>query len=480
MIKKDLIVIGAGTSGYIVAIGALRLGWDDVLLVDKHQYIGGAALHSNCVPSKSLLHIASIADTVRAGVQYGLNSYLLDVDFAQVSMYIQQQVLDIAESETRETLAAFHQLGGKMFQGKARFVNPNVIEVDKQEFYAKNIVIATGARPWYPDIKGIDKIGYVTNENIWKMKKLPEKLVILGGRPSAIEFAQAFSRLGSKVSLVIGHETILPQEDSELVKKLQEVLINAGIEIYVHTAVQDCYTQGDKKILDCRHEYGENFLVEADEVLVLEGRRPNFEGLALENAGVHYLDSGIQVSDQLLTSQKHIYAVGDVAATPYKLTHAAEYQANVVLSNMVLNTTTKAKFQGFPYVIFTDPEYAHTGLNEQQAKAAGYNNLEVTRFEFKDIDSAKIRRCTTGRIKIISSNNKIIGASILGPDAGNLLSEWSLAIKLGATVADVASTIYPYPSLAQVNRRVANKCLQQSTKGKTNKAAWVQRVLSWS
>lgn len=480
MIKKDLIVIGAGTSGYIVAIGALRLGWRDVLLIDKHVYIGGAALHANCVPSKSLLHIAQVAHTARTGAQYGLNSYLLDVDFAKISQYIQQQILEIAESETRETLAAFHQLGGKMVQGKARFINSNIVQVDEQEFHAKNIVIATGARPWYPDIKGIDNIGYVTNENIWQMPRLPEKLAILGGRPSAIEFAQAFSRLGSQVVLIVGNESILPQEDPELVKQLQEILINAGIEIYVHTTVQECHAQSDKKVLDCKHEYGENFLIEVDEVLVLEGRRPNFEGLALENAGVHYLDSGIQVNDQLLTSQKHIYAIGDVAATPYKLTHAAEYQANVVLSNMVLNTTTKTQFQGFPYVIFTDPEYAHTGLNEQQAKAAGYNNIDVTRFEFKDVDSAKIKLCTTGRIKIISSNNKIIGASILGPDASNLLSEWSLAIKLGASVADVASTIHPYPSLAQVNRRVANKCLRHNAEGKSNRAAWVQRVLSWS
>lgn len=480
MINKDLIVIGAGTSGYIVAIGALRLGWREVLLVDKHEYIGGAALHTNCVPSKSLLHISQVAHTARTGNQYGLDTHLLNVDFAKISHYIQKQTLDIAEKETRETLEAFRQLGGKMVQGKARFINSHVVQVDQQEYHAKNIVIATGARPWYPDIKGIDKIGYVTNENIWQIPSLPEKLTILGGRPSAIEFAQAFSRLGSRVALVVGHDSILPQEDPEIVKELQDLLINSGIEIYVNTTVQDCYTQGKRKILDCQHDHGENFLVESDEVLILEGRRPNLEGLALENAGVHYLNSGVQVNDQLLTTQKHIYAVGDVADTPYKLTHAAEYQANVVISNMVLNTTTKTQFQGFPYVIFTDPEYAHTGLNEQQAKSAGYSNIEVTRFDFKDIDSAKIKLSTNGRIKIISSNNKIIGATILGPDAGNILSEWSLAIKVGASVADVASTIHPYPLLAQVNRRVANKCLQHHAAGKGNRAAWVQRVLSWS
>jgi len=282
------------------------------------------------------------------------------------------------------------------------------------------------------------------------------------------------------VSVIMKGDSILPNEDPELIDTMKELLIADGIKIYVNSQVHEVYMHKDKKILECVHDGGEVFLVKADEILVAEGRGPNVAGLALENAGVKYTANGITTNDQLQTSQKHIYAAGDVTTSPCKLTHSAEYQANVVLSNMVLNKPCKVEYKGFPYVVFTDPEYAHVGLSEQQARAKGLNNLEITRFDFEGLDSAIIKNAVKGKVKVISHNNKIIGASILGPDAGNLIAEWGLAIKLKASVAQVADTIHAYPTLAQVNKRVASKQVLKLSQGKRKVKAWMQRMLAWS
>lgn len=274
----------------------------------------------------------------------------------------------------------------------------------------------------------------------------------------------------------------MPHEDPELVARLKDVLIAEGVDFYLNTTVQRAYLQQQKKVLECTHDSGENFILDADEILVSLGRKPNVEGLGLENAGVNYSHEGILVNKKLVTSQKHIYALGDVIRSPYKLTHAAEYQASIVLSNAVFRYPAKVKYQGFPYVIFTDPEYAHVGLTELQAIEQGYKNLEVLRFEFKDLDSAIIKNAKAGLIKVISSKDRIIGATILGPNASNLISEWGLALNMRARLSDIATTIHAYPTLAQINRRVASK---RSTKGlfsHHNKllVSLLQRVFAWA
>lgn len=480
MVKNDLIVIGAGTGGYVAACGALRLGLRNVVLIDKNDQIGGTGLHTGCVPSKMLMHIAKTANNIRQATQYGLDSYLLDVDFAKIAQYIKNQVADLALRETQEAQNIFRQLGGKFIQGKAQFIDNHTIQIVDQILSAKHIVLATGSRPIYPEIKDIDQIGYFTNESIFNLKKLPKQLAILGNEAEAVEFAQAFALLGSKVFLLVDTEHILPNEDQELVDQLQHLIKQYGIEIYVSTKVNSIYTYKGQNILECTHAGGETFALAVDAILTASGRRPNIEELALEKSGIAYSAHGIMVNDQMQTTQKNIYAVGDVTATPYKLTHAAEYQANIVLSHILLKQNNHADYLGFPYVIFTDPEYAQVGLQEQQAYAQDLDGIAVTRFDFKDLDGAYLKNAQHGRIKIITRNDKIIGASILGVEAGNLLAEWCLAIKMQANIADVATTVHAYPSMAQINRRVANKYIRKIAHGRRKIAKWTQRILSWA
>lgn len=452
----DLIVIGGGTSGFIVAVGALRLGLK-VALIEKNNKLGGLSLHNGCVPSKTILHIAHTAHAVRNAKEYGLDSYILPVDLSKINEYVGSVVNNFVAQETHEVQHLFQQLGGQIIYGQAKFIDAHTVEVNDQELIAKKFVIASGSRPLFPSIKGLDDIGYITNDEIFKQNKLWDRLVILGGRPSAIEFAQTFARLGCKVSIIVRSDSILPQEDPELVNKIKDVLIQSGIDIYLNTKVQYVYLQRKNKVLECVHDSGEVFTVATDEILVALGRRPNVEGLGLENAGINYAQDGILVDRKLRTSRKNIYALGDVIRSPYKLTHIAEYQASILLSNMLFRYPAKVRYLGFPYVIFTDPEYAHVGLTEQQAKEHGYKKIEVFKFDFKDLDSAIIKNSSFGMIKVVTSKNKIIGASILGPHASNLIAEWGLAINMQARLSDVASTIHAYPTLAQINRRVASK-----------------------
>ncbi|HSX20170.1 MAG TPA: FAD-dependent oxidoreductase, partial [Gammaproteobacteria bacterium] len=355
-------------------------------------------------------------------------------------------------------------------------------EVNDQRIAAKKFVIATGSRPLYPAIKGLHDVGYITNEEVFKQEHLWDRLVILGGKPSAIEFAQAFARLGSKVSIIVRGDSILPQEEPELVAKLYAVLLNSGIEIYLNSKVQAAYMQRKHKVLECVHDGGETYTVAADEILVALGRKPNVEGLGLENAGITYAQDGILVDRKLRSCKKHIYALGDVIRSPYKLTHIAEYQASIVLSNMLFRYPAKVKYQGFPYAIFTDPEYAHVGLTEQQARVANYKNIEVYKFDYKNLDSAIINNTPVGLIKVITSKGKILGASILGAHASNLIAEWGLAINMRANLADVAATIHAYPTFAQINRRVASKHVSRNFFSEHNRAlvSFMQRLFAWA
>lgn len=481
MDKQDLIVIGGGTSGFMVATGALRLGLK-VILIERNASLGGLALHFGCVPSKAMLHVAQVVHTVQNSRQYGLETEIAATDLGKVNDHVNNLVRRLKTQETQEAQNIFKQLGGKLLFGEPKFVDSHTIVLGSEVIESRKFVIATGSRSIFPAIRDLDKVGYITNDTVFAQTKLPAQLIILGDKPSAVEFAQAFARLGSKVTLVVSGDSILPQEDPELVSRLKDVLMEEGVDFQLNTTVHRAYLQHQQKYLECQHDSGENFILHADEILVALGRRPNVEGLGLENAGVTYASDGILVNKKLTTSQNHIYALGDVIRSPYKLTHAAEYQASIVLSNAVFRYPATVKYQGFPYVIFTDPEYAHVGLTEAQAKEQGYKNLEVLRFEFKDLDSALIKNAPAGLIKVITCKDRIIGATILGSHASNLIAEWGLALNMRAHLADVATTIHAYPTLAQINRRVASK---RSTKGlfsDHNKllVSLLQRVFVWA
>lgn len=481
MMQQDLVVIGGGTSGFIVAIGALRLGLK-VTLIEKKPRLGGLALHTGCIPSKTFLHVAHMTNLFKNAQQFGISGEVHPTDLQSINQYVNRITDNLEAQEANEAQKIFQQLGGKIIFGAPKFINEHIIAINNQQIYAKKIVLATGSKPFYPAITGLNEIGYITSDEIFKQKHIWDRLIILGEQGSAIEFAQAFARLGAKVTIIARGDSILPQEDPELVKRLTEIFLKNGIEIYLNSKVQTAYMQRDFKVLECLHDSGEIFTVSADQIFVALGRRPNVEGLGLENAGVAYASDGIIVDRKLRTSRKHIYALGDVIRSPYKLTHIAEYQASILLSNMLFRYPAKVKYQGFPYVIFTDPEYAQVGLTELQAKEQGYKKIEVFKFDYKNLDSAIINNTPEGLIKVVTSKGRVLGATILGAQASNLIAEWGLAINLKAKLSDVAATIHAYPTFAQINRRVASKPGSKRFFAENNRAfaAFLQRMQIWA
>lgn len=452
---QDLIVLGGGTSGVIVAIGALKQGLK-VTLIEKNLYFGGLALHAGCVPSKTLLHVANMHHMIKNSQQYGLDSSLLPVDLQKINNYVNQVTNTLEAREANEVQKIFQQLGGRIVHGLPKFIDTHTITVNAEQLKSAKFVIATGSRPMFPPIKGLNDIKYITNNEIFSQEKIWDRLIILGGTHAAVEFAQAFTRLGCKVTIVIRGDSILPEEEPELAEQLNTLLLRSGIDIYLNTKVQATYLQGKDKILECTHDSGELFTISGDQILVSVGHRPNLEGLGLDNAGIAYAKSGIVVNSQLQTTRENIYALGDVIRSPYKLTHVAEYQANIVLNNILFKYPAKAEYQGLPYVIFTDPEYAHVGLTVQHAKEQNYKDINISKFNFKDLDSSIINNAPIGMIKVVTSKDKVIGATILGAHASILISEWSLAINLGAKLSDIAATMRAYPTFAQINKRVAH------------------------
>lgn len=451
---QDLIVLGGGTSGLIVAVGALRQGLK-VTLVEKNARLGGSSLHNGCVPSKALLHATKLYQMFKNSYHYGIDSSVMLPDLRKINQYVNKVSNSLEAHETIEIQKIFQEFGGVIVYGTPKFIDAQTIIINSVVLKAKKFVIATGSRPFVPAIKGLNDIGYITSDKLFSQEKFWDSLTILGGSHTAIEFAQAFARLGCKVTIVTHGDSILPQEEPELVEQLNRILLQSGIIIHLNTTVQNVYLQGKLKVLDCLHDSGKLFTVASDQILLAIGNKPNLDGLGLENAGIAYVENGIIVNQHLQTTQENIYALGDVAKSAYKLTHIAEQQANVVLNNILFKYPAKIEYLGMPYVIFTEPEYAHVGLTVQQAKDQKYKNIKIAKFAFKDLDISMIHDTPLGMIKVVTSKDKVIGATILGAHASILIAEWSLAINMGAKLATVAATMRAYPTFAQINRRVA-------------------------
>jgi len=324
-----------------------------------------------------------------------------------------------------------------------------------------------------PPIPGIEAAGYLTNLDLFSLRQLPKSLIVLGGGPIGLEMGQAFARLGSRVTIIERLPHLLPQEDPELADALSSCLTAEGIDIRVSTSAERVSRAGDRRIVEC----GGGIKLEAEAILVAVGRRPNMEGLGLEAAGIAFDAKGIQVDQRLRTSQKHIYAAGDVCG-PYPFTHMAEYQAGIVISNAVFRFPRKTNYRVVPWVTFTDPELARVGLTEPQARARGLEPT-VLRFAFKNIDRAVTEVESNGFIKLIAHKGKILGASLLGPHAGELIHEIVLAMKTGASLSDISATIHAYPTLAQVHRRAVNTAFAPKlfSPGARRLVRWINRLI---
>ncbi|TCK17729.1 pyruvate/2-oxoglutarate dehydrogenase complex dihydrolipoamide dehydrogenase (E3) component [Thiogranum longum] len=469
MKARDLVILGGGAGGLVVASVAAQLGLK-VTLIEKADKLGGDCLHYGCVPSKTLIHAARVASLMRRGPEFGLPACEADVDLGKVADHVQSVIERIQVHDDPER---FRSYGCEVLFGMAAFINPRKVQVNDQVIRGRRFVIATGSQPFVPPIEGLQDAGYLTNEDLFALRDLPRRLVVLGGGPVGLEMAQAFARLGSQVTVVERLPHLLPQEDPEVADALRTQLESEGMVIHVATTVERVSRDGYTTLVGC----SEGLTLETDALLVAVGRRPVVEGLGLDMAGVVHTEKGIPVDRRQRTSQKHIYACGDVCG-PYPLTHMAEYQAGIVIGNAIFRVPKKTDYRVVPWVTYTDPELARVGMTEQQARDTGIEP-EVLRFPFQDIDRAITDRETAGLAKLVVHKKKILGASILGPHAGELIHEIALAMKTGANIGDISATIHAYPTLAQVHRRTVNTFYGKKlfSPGTRRLVKWINRLV---
>jgi pyruvate/2-oxoglutarate dehydrogenase complex dihydrolipoamide dehydrogenase (E3) component len=402
---------------------------------------------------------------MRRGREFGLESVVPSVDLGKVSDHVHDVIARIQEHDDP---ARFRSYGCEVLFGAARFMDAHSVQVGDRRVHGKRFVIATGSRPALPPVSGLDSIDYLTNETLFELRELPRHLVVLGGGPVGLEMAQAFARLGSHVSVVERLPTLLAGEEPEIAEQLRARLASEGIDIRLSAEVE----RVERAEGGCRVHIRDGGSLDADRLLVAAGRRPNVEDLGLDVAGVVYDRHGIEVDRRQRSSQKHIYACGDVCG-PYPFTHMAEYQAGIVISNAVFRFPKKTDYRVVPRVTYTDPELARVGMTIEQARAQGIR-ASILSFPFSGIDRALTEVEPHGVARFVVRRGRILGATILGPHAGELIHEIALAMKTGAGVSDLSATIHAYPTLAQIHRRTANSGL-----GKVLFSARTRRLVRW-
>lgn len=453
----DIGVIGGGAAGLTVASGAARLG-AKTLLIEKEKELGGDCLHCGCVPSKTLIRAARAYHTMKNSQAFGLPAVEVPpVHFGQVKERIQSVIATIQKHDSEER---FCSLGARVAFGEPAFTDEHSVRLNGQTVSAKNWIIATGSSPDSPAIEGLDKTPYITNKEIFSLDQLPGSMIILGAGPIAAEMAQAFCRLGTKVSVVQRSGQILSKEDRDMADSVMEVLAGEGVAFHLNASVIGVRGLGNRKEVRIQIKEGEVITLSAEQLLVAMGRNPNLMGLNLENAGVEFDRKGIQVDARMRTTQTHIYAAGDVTGK-FQFTHAAGYEAGIVVSNAIFHLTRKADYTFLPWCTYTDPELASIGMNERRAAEAG---VEYTLFTevFQDNDRSLAEGERVGKIKmLLDREEKPLGVQILGPHAGEILSEWVAVLNAKVKLSTLASAVHPYPTLGEINKRVAGTYLAQ-------------------
>ena len=384
--------------------------------------------------------------------EFGLPGVALPpVDYREVAKRIQSVISTIQEHDSEER---FCKLGAKVEFGRATFVDEHSIRLNGETISAKNWVLATGSSPGIPPIDGLDRTPYITNKEIWSLDQLPKSLLILGAGPIAIEMAQAFNRLGSKVTVVQRSNQILSNEDKDMADTVMEVLHSEGVTFYLGSAVLGVRDLGNEREVTIKNGANTTSQIRGEKILVAMGREANVTGLGLESLAIDFTGKGIQVDNRLRTKQKHIYAAGDVTGQ-YQFTHAAGYEGGVVFTNAIFHLPRKVDYTFLPWCTYTDPELASIGMNEKAAEAAGIEYAVWTE-EFKGNDRSLAEGERVGKIKmILDAKEKPIGVQILGPQAGELLSEWVAVLNGKMKLSTLASAVHPYPTLGEINKRVA-------------------------
>ena len=449
----DLVVIGAGAGGLSVASGAAGLG-ASVALVEKQDALGGDCLFHGCVPSKAFIEAGRLAHRARNASVFGLNVPEVAVDFGGVMRHVHDK---IAKVGAHDSVDRFRRMGVDVYFGEGEFRNPHEFEVDGTVLKGDKFALATGAGPKMPPIPGLEEVDCLTNLNVFDLKSQPRSLIVLGGGPIGVELGQAFARLGTEVIIVESTDFLLRRDDHELCAIINEEFQREGMQLRLLHRAQAAAKLPDGRVeVRIKGPEGEKTLT-GDKVFVALGRKPNLEGLGLEAAGVTYTPRGITVDNRLRTSERYIYALGDCNGG-YQFTHVAEYEAGIVVANALSGLPVKkADYSVVPWCTFCDPELAHVGMTEQEAKKAGVRNLEVYRYELKEADRAIIDGRTEGMIKLVCSGKKLIGAHLVGESAGEMLHEYVLAMSFGRPVSSFSGAIHVYPTISQAVRRAANR-----------------------
>lgn len=460
----DLVVIGGGSGGLTAATIAGRVG-AQVLLVDK-QYLGGDCLHYGCVPSKALIRCANVAHTVRDAGRFGVKLHgNSTVDFSDVMQYVREAIDVVGNSDSEEVLRS---RGVDVVFGGARFLSPTRIQVGDRQLEASRSIISVGSRAVAPPIPGLRKAGFIDHVGLFQLNEQPRRLVVIGGGPIGVEMGQAMARLGSEVTILERSDRLLRNDDEELARLLAAYL-EEELTLLVGASVTEVRRLAHGKTV-VFEEDGEQKTIDCDEILVATGRKPNLEELGLAEAGVDFNSKGIIVNDRLRTTAPNIWACGDCTGS-YQFTHFAEAQARVATRNALFAGNEKFKEKDVPWTTFSDPEVAHVGMTEAQARAE-HDPIRVYRFPYAELDRAVCDGMTKGLGKIVCDlNGNILGASLLGSHAGEAITEIVIAMKASIPLHKLAQFIHVYPTLGRIIRRLGDQRFLEEGVGR-----WTRKI----
>jgi len=464
---RDIVVIGAGSGGLVTAyIGAAVKA--EVSLIEKHQ-MGGDCLNTGCVPSKALIKSAKLKHSIENADKFGITNASADVDFKAAMTRVHEVIKTIEPADSPER---YRGLGVDVIEGEGKIIDPWRVEVNGATLTTRNIVVATGARPFVPPIPGLDEVDYLTSDNLWEIDELPKKLVVLGGGPIGCELAQSFKRLGSDVYQVEMEAAIMGREDPEVAELVKAKFESDGVNVMVNTKATGFKKENGRDVL-IAEQNGKTIDIDFDKIIIAVGRQARVEGFGLEELGIETSPNGtIEHNEYLQTDYPNIYVVGDVAG-PYQFTHTSAHQAWYAAVNSLFGSLRKfrADYRVIPWATFTDPEVARVGLNEIDAKEKGVA-YEVTTFGLDHLDRAIADGTNHGFIKVLTvpGKDKILGVTMVGEHAGDLISEYVMAMKHGLGLNKVLGTIHIYPTLAESNKYVA---------GEWKRAHQPETVLKW-
>lgn len=471
----NLVVVGAGSGGLVSAYIAAAVK-AKVYLIEKHR-MGGDCLNTGCVPSKTLIRSAKINNYLKRSREFGLDSAPAGIDFPAVMKRVHDAIKTI---EPHDSVERYTELGVDCIEGEARITSPWSVEVNGQTIHSKNIIIASGARPFVPPIDGIEETGYLTSDTLWQLEAQPKRLLVMGTGPIGCELAQSFARLGSQVTLLNRSPRLMPKEDADVSSFVIDKLVADGIDLKLGYKPVKFVCDGQRKVLHAEYE-GEALEIEFDELLLAVGRQANTEGFGLEELGISTTKQGtLEVNEFLQTKFPNIYACGDVAG-PYQFTHTASHQAWYAAVNALFGRFKKFKvdYSVIPWATFTDPEVARVGLNESDAEQQGIP-YEVTQYGIDDLDRAIAEGEAEGFIKVLTvpGKDKILGVTIVGAHAGELISEYILAMKHGIGLNKILGTIHIYPTFSEANKYVAGNWKRAHKPEKL--LGYVERFHVWS